>query len=254
MRASDAGQQLSEQQQRAADAGLKGMIAAEGRPFLEYVIDALAEAGIRDVCLVIGPEHHAVRDHFALGTRAVRVSFAEQAQPRGTADAVLAGQAFTGDDVFLALNADNYYPVAAIHALVALGGAGLVGFEREALVAESNIPADRIRQFALIERDAEGVLTAIHEKPDEGTDARLGAQALVSMNLWSFTASIFEACRRVRPSVRGELELQDAVRIASAELGVRFRVIPHAGGVLDLSTRGDIPAVSAGLRQLRTRG
>jgi hypothetical protein len=48
----------------------------------------------------------------------------------------------------------------------------------------------------------------------------------------------------VRPSVRGELELQDAVRIAMEELGERFTVIPFAGGVLDLSSRRDVAAVA----------
>ena len=64
---------------------------------------------------------------------------------------------------------------------------------------------------------------------------------------------IFQACRRVRPSVRGELELQDAVRIAKHELGERFRVIRQEGGVLDLSSRRDIPAVQAALEGTEVR-
>ena len=71
---------------------------------------------------------------------------------------------------------------------------------------------------------------------------------MISMNLWSFTPAIYEACRRVTPSVRGELELQDAVRIAMTELGERFRVLGSAAGVLDLSTRGDIESVAGVLR------
>ncbi len=91
------------------------------------------------------------------------------------------------------------------------------------------------------------MLSEIIEKPDAITYARLAPRAYVSMNLWSFTPAIFEACRRVTPSPRGELELQDAVRLARSELGVTFTVIPYAGGVLDLSHRGDIPAVAAAL-------
>ena len=68
---------------------------------------------------------------------------------------------------------------------------------------------------------------------------------MVSMNLWSFSPAIYEACRRTQPSVRGELELQDAVRIAMSELGERFRVVPSTDGVLDLSSRGDIESVAA---------
>lgn len=253
MRRADAAASLDEAQARAADAGMKAMIPID-RPFLDYVISALADAGITDVCLIIGPEHQAIRDHYAVGLTRVRVHFAVQEEPRGTADAVAAAEAFVGGDTFLALNADNYYPVEAYRRLAAVGGAGLVGFDAATLVRDSNIPAERVRAFALVTVEAHAGLprlTDIVEKPDEATYHRLAQHALVSMNLWSFTPAIFEACRRVRPSVRGELELQDAVRIAREELGEPFTVAPFAGGVLDLSHRGDIPAVTAALEGVK---
>ncbi|MBL8982757.1 MAG: nucleotidyltransferase family protein [Gemmatimonadetes bacterium] len=253
MRRADAEATLDAAQAKAADAGLKAMIPI-GRPFLDYVISALADAGITDVCLVIGPEHDGIRAHYATGLTRARVHFAVQAEPRGTADAVAAAERFAGPDTFLVLNADNYYPVEAYRRLAASGGAGLVGFDAHALVREGNIPADRVRAFALVTVEDGGEaapgsaqLASIVEKPDADTYARLAPVSLVSMNLWSFTPTIFAACRRVTPSVRGELELQDAVRIARDELHERFAVIPFAGGVLDLSHRGDIPAVAAAL-------
>ncbi|MFN8668854.1 MAG: nucleotidyltransferase family protein [Gemmatimonadaceae bacterium] len=247
MRQADQGATLDAAQAAVADAGVKGMIPI-GRPFLDYVISALADAGITDVCLIIGPEHQGVRDYYrALATSRVRVHFAVQREARGTADAVAAARDFAGGETILVLNSDNYYPVEAYRALAAVGGAGLIGFERDALVAQSNIPEERIRKFALVATDATGALTEIVEKPDEATYARMAQHALVSMNLWSFSPAIFEACARVRPSPRGELELQDAVRIAMHELGERFTVVPMAAGVLDLSSRRDIPAVAARL-------
>lgn len=247
MRRADADAEIDAEQAKVADAGMKGMIPI-GRPFLDYVISALADAGIRDVCLVIGPEHGAVRDYYAsLSYERVRVTFAIQERPMGTADAVAAGERFADGESVIVLNADNYYPVDAYRALAALGTSGLIGFEHDALVAGSNIPAERIRRFALVQADSEGYLTRIVEKPDDATYERLANSSLVSMNVWSFSPVIFRACRLVKPSVRGELELQDAVRIAMEELGERFRVIRQAGGVLDLSSRRDIPAVKEAL-------
>lgn len=253
MRQEDAGAALDAEQAAVADAGVKGMIPI-GRPFLDYVISALADAGITDVCLVIGPEHQAVRDYYgSLTLERVRVHFAVQAQPRGTADAVAAARDFAGAQTILVLNSDNYYPVEAYRALARLGASGLVGFEREALVTESNIAEERILKYALVARDADGFLEEIVEKPDAATFARMASHALVSMNLWSFAPTIFEACARVQPSSRGELELQDAVRIAMHDLGERVRVIPMAAGVLDLSNRRDIPAVAARLAGVQVR-
>ncbi len=248
MRRADAGVELDPEQARAADHGVKGMIPV-GRPFLDYVLSALGDAGITDVCLVIGPEHGAVRERYTSGTRLsrLRIHFAVQEEPRGTADAVAAAADVAGSSRFLALNADNHYPAEALRLLAKVEGAGLVGFERDGLLSASNIPAERLRRFALVDTDDDGYLRGIIEKPDDATYDRLIGRSLVSMNLWAFTPAIFDACARVAPSARGEYELQDAVRIARAELGERFRVIPYSGGVLDLSTRGDVAAVAVRL-------
>lgn len=253
MRRADANARLEAAQSRVADDGVKAMIPI-GRPFLDHAMSALADAGISDVCLVIGPEHDAIREYYAsVPLDRVRVHFAIQAHPDGTAGAVSAAAGFAGDACVLVMNGDNYYPIAACHALAQLAASGVVGFAVDGLTANSNIPEERIRQFALLQQDAAGQLTGIIEKPDADTyDAMIG-HSLVSMNLWSFSPVIFEACRRVVPSVRGELELQDAVRIAMTDLGERFAVLPSGEGVLDLSTRGDIESVARVLRDRPVR-
>ncbi len=248
MRREDAAARLDETQAQVADGGVKAMIPI-GRPFLDHSMSALAGAGITDICLVIGPEHGAIRDYYAsIHLSRVRVHFATQEHPNGTAGAVAAAEAFADGATALVLNGDNYYPVAACRALADTGASGVVGFDLAGLIARSNIPADRVRQFALLQRDADGWLTGIVEKPNAATYDSLIAHSLVSMNLWSFSPTIYDACRRVQPSVRGELELQDAVRIATTELGERFRVVVSDDGVLDLSTRGDIESVARVLR------
>lgn len=244
MRREDPAATLDPAQRAAAAAGVKAMIPI-GRPFLDYALSALADAGCTDVCLVIGPEHGEIRDYYTGRgrPRRVRVAFAEQAEPRGTADALLAAQAFAAGHRVLMVNSDNYYPPAALAALRAVPGAGLLGFERDALVRESNVEPERVLKYALLAVRPDGTLERIVEKPDAATARALGAHALVSMNAWVFTPAIFDACRRVTPSARGELELQDAVRIAIDEMGERFTVVRVAAGVLDLSSRSDIAAV-----------
>ena len=63
MRRADADARVDERQARVADAGMKAMIPI-GRPFLDHVISGLADAGITDVCLVIGPEHDVIRAYY----------------------------------------------------------------------------------------------------------------------------------------------------------------------------------------------
>jgi dTDP-glucose pyrophosphorylase len=244
---------IDEQQARAADAGIKGMIPV-GRPFLDYVISALADAGFRELCLVVGPEHDSVRDYYTRHVRPcrVRISFAIQEDPVGTADAVAAAEPFAGGDEFVAVNSDNYYPVGALEAIRRLHGCGLAGFDRTALVRDGNIDDARVSQYAVLRVDADGWLQGIVEKPAGEEWAAAGAHALISMNCWRFGPSIFRAARRIERSARGEFELAGAV-VAAMAAGERFAVVPVAAGVLDLSRRGDIPEVARRLAGVEVR-
>jgi dTDP-glucose pyrophosphorylase len=250
MRAAGAGSgsHLADDQAQAAERGAKAMMPF-GRPFLDYLLSALADAGITDVVLVVGPDQKDIRRYYSVTAvpRRLRVHFAVQDQPRGTADAVLASKSAVRDGPFLVLNSDNYYPIDAYRSLAAVGGAGLVAFEGETLVRESGIDRERVLRYALIEADENGWLRSAREKPSADDPLAQRAERWVSMNLWSFTPRIFDACARVKPSVRGELELVDAVTIALNQLGERFRVIPMRAGVLDLSSRGDVAFVASRL-------
>lgn len=252
-RASSQGATGDAAQARVADSGVKSMIPFR-RPFLDYVLSALADAGCADVCLVIGPGPSLIRDHYdAHRTERVRVRYAVQQEPLGTANAVLAARSFAGSDAFLVLNSDNYYPVDVLRALAALDGPGLPAFQRAALIAGSNIDPARVRSYALLTIAANGDLVDIIEKPDAATFERCGDEVPVSMNCWRFDASIFEACERIQPSPRGELELPNAVRYAVRTMGTRFRTIPVAAGVLDLSSREDIAEVERRLAHVDPR-
>ncbi|MGO2313109.1 nucleotidyltransferase family protein [Brachybacterium tyrofermentans] len=252
MRKADDAAQLDEKQAAVAASGVKALIDV-GRPFLDYVISVLADVGVTEICLVIGPEHDVLREYAAASSGGrVTVTTAVQTEPLGTGDAVAAARDFAGSERVIVLNSDNYYPREALAALAAAPGSALVGFDREALVTGSNIPSDRIRSFALVATDETGALRDIVEKPDEATLAAYGEQAPVSMNAWLFNPAIFDACARIEPSARGELEVIDAVRLLVAE-GEAFTVVPAAVGVLDMSSRGDVAAVQGALAGIEVR-
>lgn len=239
---------LDPRQAAAAAAGLKGMIPdAAGRPFLDHVLSSLADGGITDVCFVVAPNHEALLAHYtAHPPQRVRLAWAVQQEPKGTADAVLAAERWAAGRQVLVLNADNLYPVAAIRALVTLGGPGLVAFDPVALVRDGNIEAARIAAFAILTLRPDGTLAAIIEKPDAATLAAataMGATPWVSMNLWRVGAQVFAACHDVTPSPRGELELPQAVMLA-IQRGAQLHAVTISAPVLDLSRQDDIAAVA----------
>ena len=233
---------LDPDQAAAADAGVKAMMPF-GRPFLDFVLHSLADAGVTDVGLVLGPEHDQVRAHYrSLHTTRLRITFIEQVEPLGTANAVASARAWAGPGPFIVLNADNLYPEDVLAQLVCGRSPALPGFARDSL----GIPIERIGAFALLEVREDGSLARIVEKPGVEVMEAAGPRALVSMNLWRFDDRIFEACEAVPVSERGERELPQAVALA-VQQGMRIDVIPAHGPVLDLSSRTDVPAVARAL-------
>ena len=83
MRKEAPGTQLDAAQAAAADKGLKAFIPI-GRPFLDYILSGLADAGLTRLCVVIGPEHDVVRHYYGSEVTLTRISvdFAVQEEPR----------------------------------------------------------------------------------------------------------------------------------------------------------------------------
>ena len=247
---------LTAEQAAAAAAGAKGMmpLGARGRPFLDYVLSALADGGCTSVCFVVAPDHAAIRDYYDGPGKPSRLSIAYAVQPiaDGTARAVQSAQSYAGHDSFLVLNSDNLYPAPVLRSLIDLDGPGLPAYEIDSLVNESGFPRERVVGFAAIEVDARGRLTRIVEKPGHDYYAATDWRALISMNVWRFDERIFDACRDVPLSSRGEYELPEAVGLAVSR-GVEFQTFRAAGAVLDLSRRSDIALVNARLEGVEPR-
>ncbi len=248
---------LTPDQAAAAAAGAKGLmpiastaLGASGptRPFLDYVLSALADAGVTSVCFVIAPDHNAIRSYYDGAGRPSRLAIDYAVQPAadGTARAVQCARAYADRDPFLVLNSDNLYPASVLRALAEHGGPALPAYAIDSLVHDSGFPRDRVVGFAAIEVDDRGRLTRIVEKPGSDYYDRMGSRALISMNVWRFDERIFEACRDVPLSQRGEYELPEAVGLAVTR-GEVFQTFLAWGAVLDLSRRSDVAVVNARL-------
>ena len=208
---------------------------------------------------MIGPNHDQVRDYYSsISCRRLAIEFTVQPEPLGTANALAAAADFADNDPVLVLNGDNFYPTDSLRAVREATENAAVGFQDQELVAKSNIPADRIAAFAVIEQDHDGYLKKIVEKPDPSVfhPAAVGVSRtprLISMNCWRFGPAIFRACRVIDRSPRGEYEIADAVMYSLREMGERYRVIHSNGGVLDLSSQEDIAGVTRWLRDIEVR-
>ena len=240
------GLKLDERTARIAQQGAKGLIPI-GRPFMDHLLEALLQAGARDFCLIVPPGASAIQKYYekvAGQLKDATIAFAVQEQPVGTANAVAAGEKWAADKPFLVLNSDNFYTPPAVRALLAAPAPATIAFERSAMIAKSNIPAERIKRFAVMDIDDAGRMRRIIEKPDNPDAYMRGGKLYVSMNCFMFTKDIFEACARIEPNpVRKEYELPAAVQYSIDKLGCQYQAVLSDEGVLDLTGRDDIEPV-----------
>lgn len=245
LREADAEAVLDNEQRRAAEAGSKALMPIAGRPFLDHLLSALADAGLTRVAVVVAPDHAAFTRYYRQKCPPSRVAldFVVQDEPRGTADAVRAAESWSAGEPFVALNGDNLYPPSVLRQLAGLDEPGLAVFAPGDLVRAGNIPGERVQAFAVAVVDRDGYLTELLEKPPAGRLAEVRAPSGISMNGWRFDSRIFRWCRDVPLSPRGEQELTAAVGLAMRN-GMRFLAVPSTGAVLDLSRRADTMELS----------
>lgn len=178
----------------------KHLIPVANRPVIHYTLDALREAGITDIGIVVSPNVEA-QFKSALGDGSpwgVRLSYIRQSDPKGLAHAIGCAREFVGDDPFLVYLGDN------------LLEQGLTGFVRD---YEANPTAagimltevDDPTRFGVARLDGDRIAELV-EKPSEPPSN------LAIVGVYQFDPSIFAAIDRIEPSWRGELEITDAIQ------------------------------------------
>ena len=177
----------------------KQLVPVANKPVLFYGIEAMADAGIRDIGIVVGDTQAEIRAAVGDGGRwGVRVEYIEQDAPRGLAHAVKISRDYLGDAPFVMYLGDNLLNKGIAHFVRE--------FEREKPAAQillTRVPDPQMFGVAQLEN---GRVVRLVEKPKEP----IGDLALVGV--YMFGPEVFESVGRIRPSFRNELEITDAIQ------------------------------------------
>jgi glucose-1-phosphate thymidylyltransferase len=196
----------------------KQLVPVANKPVLFYGLEAMAQAGIEDVGIIIAPEtgpeiEAAAGDGARFG---VRISYIVQDEPLGLAHAVLTAEPFLGRSPFVMYLGDN---------LLQGGIADLVAAFREhepdALILLTPVPDPQnygVAELAPAPAGEVGHVVRLVEKPSEP------ATDLALVGVYMFKAQIHDAARAITPSARGELEITDAIQHL---VDAGARVEPH---------------------------
>ena len=178
----------------------KQLVPVANRPVLFYGIQAMADAGITEVGIIVAPETGGeIREAAGDGSQfGVSITYIDQAEPLGLAHAVLTAEPFLGDSPFVMYLGDN---------LLRNGITELVETFRadspDALILLTPVPDPQ--NYGVAELTDGRVSRLVEKPPDPATDLAL-------VGVYMFTASILDAAKAIEPSARGELEITDAIQ------------------------------------------
>jgi len=178
----------------------KQLVPVANKPVLFYGLEAMAQAGIRSVGIIIAPEtgeeiRVAVGDGSQFG---LEVEFIVQDEPLRLAYAVLTARDFLGASPFVMYLGDNLLQGGIVELVEAFRANA-----PDALILLTPVPDPE--NYGVAELDGDRVVRLVEKPPEPATDLAL-------VGVYMFTPAIHAAAEAIEPSARGELEITDAIQ------------------------------------------
>ncbi len=198
----------------------KQLVPVANKPVLFRVIEAIRDAGIVDIGVVIGDTGPQIREAVGDGSRwGVKITYIQQEAPLGLAHAVKISRDFLGDERFVMFLGDNVIQ-GGISSLIRQFAES--DWNCQIVLTEVEEP----QHYGVAELDSEGRIIRLVEKPKEPKSN------LALVGIYMFDHHVFEAVENIHPSWRGELEITDAIQWL-VDAGYRVYPYIHRGWWID---------------------
>jgi bifunctional UDP-N-acetylglucosamine pyrophosphorylase/glucosamine-1-phosphate N-acetyltransferase len=186
----------------------KTMLPVGGKPLLEYNVEALRDAGIKNITMIVGYQKEAVMEHFKDGENlGVNITYVIQEERLGTAHAIGQVANLAGDnDAIIVTNGDIILENELITSLMD---------KYHQSHAQSILVLTEVEDpsaFGVVELVGDCIQDIV-EKPNPGE----APSNLINAGIYLFDPSIFQAIEKTKKSERGEYEITDSLKIQIKE-------------------------------------
>jgi glucose-1-phosphate thymidylyltransferase len=204
----------------------KQLLPVYDKPMVYYPLSMLMLAGIREILVISSPDalpafRTLLRDGSHLG---LKLSYAEQAEPRGLADAFLVGQEFIAGEPVCLILGDNIFFGHGLPAQLRTSAQLTQG----ALIFA--YPVRDPERYGVVEFDSKGLALSIEEKP-----ARPRSHYAVP-GIYFYDSQVADLAATLKPSARGEIEITDLNMIYLSRGQMHVEVLGRGVAWLDAGT------------------
>jgi bifunctional UDP-N-acetylglucosamine pyrophosphorylase/glucosamine-1-phosphate N-acetyltransferase len=185
----------------------KHLLKIAGKPLLQFSLEAIKYAGINEAIIITHYKAEAIEGYFGDGAKlGLKLSYVNQPQILGTGNAVGIAEPFLDGD-FVLIYGDLLFGVDTIKTVISK-------FKSCNPVAAMGVVAvDHPENYGIIEQTPDGAVKRIVEKPTAGK----APSNLANAGVYVFSKQVFDKIRQLKASIRGELELTDAITMLVEE-------------------------------------
>ncbi|MFF8035926.1 glucose-1-phosphate thymidylyltransferase RfbA [Streptomyces sp. NPDC016626] len=208
----------------------KQVLPVYDKPMIHYPLSVLMLAGIREILVISSPEHlDLFRRLLGDGSRiGLDISYAEQPEPRGIAQALTIGAGHIGDSQVALILGDNIFHGPGFSSVLQgsirhLDGCVLFGY-----------PVSDPWRYGVGEIDDQGLLLSIEEKPSRPRSN------LAITGLYLYDNDVVDIAADIRPSARGELEITDVNQVYLEQKRARLTELGRGFAWLDMGTHDSL--------------
>jgi len=221
----------------------KQLLPVYDKPMIYYPLSVLLLAGIRDILIISTPDA-LPRFKDLLGDGAgcgIKISYAEQQEPRGLADAFIVGEKFIGADMVCLVLGDNIF-----------FGHGLSDLLKEAVTQNEGATVFGYyvkdpHRYGVIEFDKNNHVVSIEEKP-----AHPKSNWAVT-GLYFYDNHVVEIAKKVKPSGRGEVEITDVNNEYLRRKQLKVKLMGRGYAWLDTGTYDSLIDASVFIKTIEER-